>query len=362
VTKFLEDSVALQRAQSGFAFLPLFLTISLVSHCDSAASGEKKSTSHETIDLDDGAESPTRDAEAVEEGVSLKFVSPNASGKIQGQVEVTVNIENPDDATTWSLFYTKTLDDYSKGVAILRDLPAAKTRVFWETSIVDPGIYQLFATVDSAAHETKIVSSKISLEIGGQLPITDKITITLDPLPKKSHLQGETLNIKFSSSHADGLPVRYAIEYSDDAGKTWVALANEFLNGTAYPWVLDFKLKLSARYLIRVTGTDDAGQTGKATSSEFGISDQSVTRTNFIQGILDNNCIGCHSGATPNGNFDATQLTANGGNSGIDAKRANIVSRTRSGAQSPMPPAADGALSQLDRDLLQIWEWNNYID
>ena len=71
-----------------------------------------------------------------------------------------------------------------------------------------------------------------------------------------------------------------------------------------------------------------------------------ITYTSHVKTIIDNNCIGCHSGGQP------PNLTTY---SGVQAQAATgrILARVINGSPSFMPPS--GSLPQADIDTVQFW-------
>lgn len=82
---------------------------------------------------------------------------------------------------------------------------------------------------------------------------------------------------------------------------------------------------------------------------------ENIKYTNDIADIMYNNCVTCHSGASPSASLSLSTYNAvkNSTENGTLIQRIN-------NAGSPMPPS--GLMSATDREKIQVWADNNYTN
>lgn len=271
--------------------------------------------------------------------------------------DVVVAFANASATATWSLYYTPTKDTIAGGLPILEDLPVATTKVSWDTSFVDPGVYYLYGIFINEG-VTYAVIAPGSFKFEGSLDLNKApVTSVSSPDGDRVYAPGDTVAITFVASDADEDPLDVKIEYTTN-GSQWETIADNIDKDTnQYEWTIPTDAVQSARYRIRVVASDGK-LTGEALNGKvFGVTQTPVIWTAQVQNLVTAQCGGaaCHSADLPTGLNLSNYAAANGA-------KQSILDRTRTTASSPMPPANDAQMRKLsadDRDLIQLWLWNN---
>ena len=90
--------------------------------------------------------------------------------------------------------------------------------------------------------------------LAGRIASANPPTVTVTSPNGGETLNGPTANFTWTAADPDGDPLKYAVEYSTDAGATWKPLTMNW-DSTTYPVDLT-RLPASNQALIRVTATD----------------------------------------------------------------------------------------------------------
>lgn len=340
--------------------LPALITISLVCGC--SVFGKKKSSSKSSSAPADVAAPvvPVPGEEVPPDtSTSMKFISPaDATQKVVkgASYEIALEFKNPSATATWSIFYTQTKDSVVGGLPILEDLPVATNKVSWDTSFMDPGVYYVYVVFVSET-VTNVYTAPGSFKFEGNLDLNKAPVVTVaSPLGDRAYLIGDSIAITFNAIDADNDPLTVKIEYTAD-GKTWSLVENNVeADVNQVEWIVPADAVPGARYQIRVVATDGKLSSEATNGKVFGVWTAPVVYSGQIDTLFMDNCnVACHNNVVPSTLLLTDFAQAN-------AARASILDRTRLTSATPMPPKNDAAgrtLTDAERDLIQLWIWNN---
>jgi cytochrome c5 len=290
--------------------------------------------------------------------MNLTFVSPKSENilLIKNYVEIEIAITDPHPSTKWSLYYTKTKGDILSAMPIAEDLPVEQTKLTWDTSFIESGSYSMFATLRTDGADTIFINEQ-------PFEISSSYVSNKAPLAQISYPAGEivfapgvTVPISYIIADSEKDPVTVKIEFSSD-GIAWNLVADNIDSAeNTIDWTLDAAAPRTARYRLRITANDGHSTTVSYNDGPFGVSAAPITFVANIKAVMDANCTSCHSGALPKGSFASSVFTSAAAPFGVTERKTSILSRTRTGAASPMPPT--GTLSDDAKDLIQLWIWN----
>lgn len=83
--------------------------------------------------------------------------------------------------------------------------------------------------------------------------------------------------------------------------------------------------------------------------------DETVTYDGHVAAIMTNNCVSCHSGASPSGGADLSTYQ----NVRFQAESGNLITRINN-ASNPMPPS--GLLPASELAIIDEWVTDGYLE
>ncbi len=183
----------------------------------------------------------------VNERLHVSLLAPEAGASLAGEVRVAWAAEDPDgDPLTVRL-------DYRAGDGPWEDLPPPEEATgpyTWDTADLAPrGDYALRITAEDAA------GAEASDVLEG-LEIVDNAPPAVHLLAPRGDepLRGEAV-VLWSTDDPDGDPLAIDLYYSDNAGQTWLPLAEGLSDTGFYLWQFSF-LPSGAAYRLRIVARD----------------------------------------------------------------------------------------------------------
>jgi hypothetical protein len=329
----------------------------LVISCGSKNSKAKSSAGPPVATTEEVTGPTTEDAAPVKP-MQLTFVSPKSENilLIKNYVEIEVAITDPQPSTNWNLYYSKDKGAITSALPIAEDLSVDLTKIIWDTTFIESGSYYIFATLRTNGSDIVFLNEQ-AFEVSGSF-VSNKPPVAQISYPAGDVVfaPGATIAISYIVSDPEKDAVAAKLEYSSD-GSIWTLIADNIdTTKNSLDWTIDAAAPRSARYRLRITANDGHTTTSGYNDTVFGVTATPVTFDGAVKTALAANCVSCHSGALPMGNFVADVFTS-ANPAGASERKLSILSRTRTGAASPMPPS--GVLTNEVRDLIQLWIWNN---
>lgn len=306
------------------------------------------------------------DGSQPDSGFRLSFESPVAPqvevNAGQEGLGVKVALSEAPPTATWGLYYSPTLKDIAAAKPILKDLPVSITEVKWNTAAMKEGQYYLFA--ETRAGDLRSIywlGSKIVIKVD---PLDDTPRVVISTATSgQVLLPGSTLRVDYSAVAAGKTVSSFNVFLTADGGATWRQL-EDGTSKTSTTLAFDATSVQSSRYKIKVEA--ELGTAVGVTESDgyFGFAKEQIRYDRNVAPVIAAKCgtSGCHGTQQTKGMFNATSWdnVVNGMVTfeGINTKKERIFLRTR--AENDMPPAGSNQLTQAERDLIELWSWNQY--
>jgi hypothetical protein len=310
------------------------------------------------------------------EEVDFTFIRPGTDDLKNAEATISIEIQatNAPSEVTWSLFYNKSFMSPEGGIAIIEDQPVTQTSAVWDTSTLERGTYFLFAVLKLQTTMTvRYFGSSIAIEKGGDENRTPFVSLA-PGIEGVAYKAANVIPIKFLAADPDGDEISFTIEYSPDEGATWTAIASGLKRGSTsfvedtttgqltYNLTVPAGLAVSSGYQLRVVASDGKKTGLGAVANRFGMIDNTdITYTSQMRGLVAAKCAaaGCHTSAPAAkalrlDYFDSPQLGA-AQSQGFNSRRALILSKTRVDAAVPMPPPGSPALTEQERNFIELW-------
>jgi mono/diheme cytochrome c family protein len=294
---------------------------------------------------------------------SLSFINPPDAGTVAGDsLEINVALADARKTTKWSIHFASEKGAVSGGLTIADNIPATQTTYAWDTSVVDPGTYYLYAVVTDGTDQLKF-------------PAKGAVQVTRAPVVTLTSHQGEQIfknqvgpgNITWTMINANGATFHYTLEFSSDNGTTYLPIpggedVNNLFSFSGWNIANTADYPRSSRYKVRVSAIDKSAADPKVVSQSaspkgFGIADQNFTYFGDVYPVLvARGCSGCHGNGQVNvGNFAVSEFDFPP--TGAFQMQNRLTADAVLGPSGSMRTKAP-AFTNADFDLVKLWKWD----